>query len=168
MFTLFTSYFVFSCIFVPLPYPSFLSRMHHYLSFYVPFVLPRKEWGQGELRASAQVRLFFAHVWRVLGSIADMREKLKLVSLIEVSQREPGSHPCQLIYDINRTHYTCVRRAEHLQLLSSQIPALHRRRLLACQTHYRERMAEVSLCQIHLQFLKGRPTSGHCHRRGKL
>ena len=36
----FLSYFVFSCIFVPLPYPSFLSRMHHYLSFYLSFVPP--------------------------------------------------------------------------------------------------------------------------------
>ena len=47
-----------SCIFVPLPCPSFLSRMHHYLSF----VLPRKEWRQEVLRASARVSLVFPHL----------------------------------------------------------------------------------------------------------
>ena len=90
------------------------------------------------------------------------------------------------------THYPCkygVRRANHLQLLSSQIPALHRRRGLlhrrrgllhrrrgllhrrrglAFQTDYREVTTEVTLRQIRLQFLIGQPTSGHCHRQGKL
>ena len=80
----FLSYLSFFCIFVPLPYPSSLSRMYHYLSFYLSFVLPR-------------VLVECGLLPRLASELICRHERVAETCESESSQREPGESSLKAI-----------------------------------------------------------------------